>query len=324
MTQILRTTFGVHVPLVIGLIICSCDGAETDKEAAGTALPDAGDTASSGGDSTDSGGNTDDPPSDSGDPPPSDDTAADDLIPPTPPWTADEVRTRLDSVMTGDWPSPAHLRDTYLSAMSHGDAACPGSTVELTDPSTAMEGCTADSGWHYQGNAVYSAGETPGSTGGSQWWISADFRITDPEGHLFMGGGGVSMSHMSAGSSVIWHGQVYGTWRDEAQTGWLGDGLSSVLSMSVGGPPGSLLIELDGGLGGKDNDVYFDQLTLGASGCDGASGLIGLHDGVGYWYWMDIDCSSCGSLMYAETDLGEICLSLDALSDDLNTAFTAP
>jgi hypothetical protein len=306
----------VRAFLAIGLILAGCksegpakivspaDGASDDEIAL------VGDTAS----------DTADP----GPEPASEDKPSDALTAPTPPWTAEEAAAQMDTLLAQDWPSPAHIRDTYLSAMAHGDVTCPGDSEEMVSPSTAMEGCTADSGWSYQGNAVYSAMGTPGEDDMVSWWLSADFRITSPEGHAFTGGGGVLMSVFDGtASGATYQAEIYGTWRDTGQDGWLGTGLSSIFTAGVSGTGDTQQIELDGGLGTDAGHLFFSSVTIGGLDCDGLTGRIGLNDGLGYWYWVDIDCGSCGPMTYAGQPVGDACLSLDHLPADIVSAVTA-
>jgi len=249
----------------------------------------------------------------------------DDLTPPSPPWTAEEVTTRIDEIVGGAWLPPTHLRDTYLEAMSHGDATCPGSTVEMTDPSTALEACTAGSGWSYQGHTVYMTNGAMGVDNFANWSLSADFRITNPADQFFTGGGGVLMSYLRApGGTEEWTAEVYGSWQAEADEGWLGEGMSTMLTMSLSTTDSTQTIEINGGLGVLGSDIFLSEVVIGGPDCTETRGSIGLHDGRGYWYWVALDCGSCGPLTYAGQDLGEVCLALADLPEQISEAMAVP
>lgn len=243
----------------------------------------------------------------------------------TPPWSAEDVETRLNDALNASWPSPSRIKDAYLTAMSYGDTTCPGSRKEMTDPITAMQGCTASSGWSYQGHATYSETGTIGEDNMANWWVSADFEIQNPNGEALIGGGGVMVNYLQAPSGGSEYTvELYGTWQDESQTDWLGDGISAVLTTHVTGTASTHQVSLDGGLTIHSNSLHFRDLNLNADDCDGPQGEVGIHDQAGSWYWAAFECNSCGSLSHGTTDMGDVCIGEHDLAQTIFDAVSQP
>ena len=241
------------------------------------------------------------------------------------PWTASEVEEELNQALSRRWPAPTTIRNAYLSAMSHGDGSCPGSTVELTNPITAMQGCTASSGWSYQGHSTYSATGTVGQDNSANWWISADFQIENPDDEALIGGGGVMLSYRKTPSDTSEYVvELYGTWMDESRSDWLGEGISAVLTTQVTETSTTPRVSIDGGLTAMDTSFHFRDLTLNGEACSGPSGTIGIHDQTSKWYWVDLDCSPCGPLRHDDQAMGEACLEIDDLADTILDAVSRP
>jgi len=242
-----------------------------------------------------------------------------------PPWSTADVETKLNQALSLSWPAPATIRDAYLDAMSHGDGSCPGSTVELTDPVTAMQGCTASSGWSYQGHSTYSASGTIGLDNTANWWISADFQIQNPQDEALIGGGGVMLSYQQTPSDTAEYVvELYGTWIDESRSGWLGEGISAVLTTQVTQTSSAPMVSLNGGLTSMATSLHFRDLILNGEECSGPSGTVGIHDEISSWYWIELDCSPCGQLRHGDQALGEACISIDDLADTILDAVSQP
>ena len=77
-------------------------------------------------------------------------------------------------------------------------------------------------------------------------------------------------------------------------------------------------LTLDGAMTDGVHAVHLDALSASSVVCAGqASGTVSLRDPGGYWYALPIDCG-CGQVRYAATtDLGEACVDLSAVLDDL-------
>lgn len=242
-----------------------------------------------------------------------------------PPWSASEAAAQINSLLQGPWPSPTDLRDAYLTAMSYGDGSCPGSALQLTNPVTAMQGCTATSGWSYQGHSTYSSSGTIGQDNTANWWISADFEIRNPSGQSLIGGGGVMVNyHQRPSGGAEYTVELYGTWMDQSQSNWMGDGLSAVLTTHAIGTATNHTVTLDGGISFSSTSLHFRDLTMNGDNCTEPEGSIGLYDGVADWYWLSLTCGNCGQMTYGSRDLGEACLNIDSFPQTVFDSVNQP
>lgn len=224
-----------------------------------------------------------------------------------PSLTAADVAEALQPLVDETFPDTRQLRDVYLAMMRAGEAGCPGEDDQLEDGSIPLAGCTSQSGYTYVGLSEYAEDD-------SGYALDlGDFYITDPEGRTFAVGGTFDWA---AGDSGSWTAQALGSFSYPGAEGWLGEGAS--LALWLDGGPGALAI--DGGLGTLDagGQLYFDALTWGACGTD-PTGAIRLRGPEGDWYRLDLDCSSCGTVVWAGSPLGEACVDLGALADSLTT-----
>ncbi len=246
--------------------------------------------------------------------------------PPTPTLTAEDVAARIeDTLLLLGWPVPTTLRDTYLDALAEGDPDCPGDPELMISPVTAMEGCQAESGWRYSGNALYSSLGDAEVGPVSSWNLTVDIRLTDPQGDIFSAGGGVyfRMEH-GTGEERRYELTLYGTWLYTGAEGWLGAGISADIIGMGGWDEDSSRHTISGGLGVGDADLFFDDFSVGGDDCEALQGTVMLHDTIGYWYEISLDCGSCGSLSFAGEPMGEICLDADLIGSLLTQAMSIP
>ncbi len=243
---------------------------------------------------------------------------------PEPDLTLEALTTMILQPFGRGTPNGRALRDTYLAMMAMGDADCPGSTTNITQD--FVLGCTAASGYYYSGVCMYGVIEAQDGAGNrtSIWGLGGDFELADPDGAYFAAGGGVTWEGRTApDGSQTFTSNIRGTWQDEAQANWLGDGLSCLVDIYGGQTAaGAHYVTVDGGIAVGDVDLYFDALTWDWSGaCAGApTGELRFRDTRGYWYAWNLgdDCDPCGEVVFHDAvSLGELCLDLTPIGEDI-------
>jgi len=242
----------------------------------------------------------------------------------TPQWTAQEVADIVSAVLTDSLPNTLVLAQTYLDIMGRGDDDCPGSANIIL---AELDGCTSESGVTYIGvghlDRSLEDTEVMG-VAGQNWFMRsqiADFQMLEPEGEAFYGGGSI-LYKLSTYEDGYQFGSmdVEGTWQyTNAEQAWLRDGISAYLTSSavwerpeVNPTP---FFNLNGSLGLKDANLFFDFVTVQQGGCNTISdGTIYLRQDDGSWNALAFDdsCTGCASVTWDGTEeLGEGCLDYD-------------
>ncbi len=240
---------------------------------------------------------------------------------PTPDWSIEEVREQIFGAFATGLPHAGTLRNTYLTMMAEGDADCVGSATIITQD--YILGCVADSRYYYSGVCVYDeASFAEGSGSSTTWGLGGDFELAYPDGRRFAAGGGATWNGFRANNGdERFSSNIRGTWLDESQTNWLGEGLSALFDITGGVSDGKSHVTVDGGVAIGATDLYFDAMTWDWGGaCAGAPvGDLRLRDPRGYWYiWsLEDDCDTCGDVVFhGDTLLGELCVDLTPVGED--------
>jgi hypothetical protein len=223
----------------------------------------------------------------------------------TPIWTPDDLSEAVLAMTELPPLNPQAVRDTYFELMSHGDAVCPGSTTQLIG--SDLRGCTADSGWFYAGVSTWMEQEAAGNAPGG-WLLSGDFEILDPEGHRFIGGGGVDARKGPEGADEA---RYSGQWSfPGGATDWLGYGISAYFQQSVVAASGAVAIT--GGLTYGEVSIWSDRLKYAPEVCDGLTGSVEIRDPSGVWFVLDYgdDCDTAGALSFDGESVGALDLDL--------------
>jgi hypothetical protein len=253
-------------------------------------------------------------------------------------WTADEVGATIAETFGAGFPNGTLLRDTYLEMMAQGDIGeCPVFTGEYSGPypddltEQNILGCTAGSGYSFSGVCQYDAEEFSDGGGTSLIWaLGGDFELAYPDGARFGAGGGVTWQgyRSTGGGDSSFESTIRGTWFDESNDVWLGQGFSGLFSVSGGAVADVPFLDVHGGIAVGDVDMFFDEVSWDWATCDGLPhGQVRLRDTRGYWYvWtLEDDCDACGDVVFhGDTNLGELCLDLSAVGEDAYHSMAVP
>ena len=224
----------------------------------------------------------------------------------SPAWTSPDIEDAIHAALDGGFPSAQRFIDRYLELMAFGDEDCPGDPEVIDTAKLTHRGCTADSGYSYIGDALYFSESVKGIDG---WHMSADFRILAPDGSEFAGGG---TSSFGASSTGDWYEVSYGTWFDENAEDWLALGLGTGIEIHSDGGRVNLL----GGLGVGDVDLYFDPLHFSPE-CESGEGSLLVHEPGAGWHRIDLTCGACGVLWFEGEQRGEACPTLGTTGREL-------
>lgn len=232
-------------------------------------------------------------------------------------WTFDEAIAAVDGVFEMGFFGPVELREAYLELMSHGDASCPGSSLEIYD--TFVTGCTASSGYYYAGVSVYAVEDWPGEDS-SAWSFGGDFEILDPQGDQMLVGGHTFGLYEDLHVEMI-GGDITGSWSYSGADGWLGEGISAMLLLD--GVIGSRL-SLSGGLAVGSTAMYFPELRWDSPSCwEHPVGELQVRDPAGHWFSLifDEDCTGCGEMTYiADGTSQRVCMGVGGLGQQITEA----
>lgn len=231
-------------------------------------------------------------------------------------WTAEEFGARLEALLARGPADPTLIATMYLDMMSRGDEQCPGSTTTL--PDATIVGCTASTGYYYQGVCQYTD-STQGERDVDTWaMVAVDYHMMSPEGESSWGAGSASFQSLPSTDGRTFEAFIRGTFYDERADNWLGQRFGGGFYYSGFDQNGRRLLVMQGGLEMAGEHVYFDDLTWESNVCDGvATGAIHLYgDGAWYVWTLGDDCDTCGNVVYAGyQDLGEYCVDLTTFGE---------
>lgn len=239
-----------------------------------------------------------------------------DADPPVPQWTAEQVGEQIEAFTASATPDPCTIANAFLGLMAQADDICPGQGPTNYQNPDGVLGCTATSGVHYQGVAWYYASETADDVLPLDWVHGGDFVIVDAAGASMSGGGEITYEADIEDDSLEFAYELYGSWVYEAATGWLGEGVSGVITASGSIAENASVLTLNGGVGvgGRRLD-FLDFTATEATECPWEpSGRLGVRDEDGYWYdWtFELDCDPCADVVFTSTGelVGELCTDL--------------
>jgi hypothetical protein len=213
-----------------------------------------------------------------------------------PDWTVEEAMTNAQASLAVGLPDSPAVRDLYFDLLEVGaDEDCPGG--DQLDGSRAT-GCTADSGYFYQGHSVWEESD-------QQWTLSGDFEIITPEGSSFWLGGQV----VHRVDLDQWSMGVEGTMIYEGADDWLWPGASAVYTVRYS--EGLQEVHVDGGLTANGVSFVFEDVHWARATEQGPGGTVLIRDPVGAWFTLVLDATSgCGPVSYDGEELGTGCLDL--------------
>lgn len=251
-----------------------------------------------------------------------------DNAPPVAEWNPDDATAAILTGLNAGFPDAVSGMTTYLSLMALGDSNCPGPGNQLTDVQVPLTGCTSSSGYRYAGVSMYldSAQMSGGNPEVQGMMVGGDFQIVDPAGNAYDFGGQLDWFSRPAGRMGPDTGgadprEVYtdilGTFRYPGSAPWLSKGASAVAQMVLRTTStGESTVQIDGGLGTGDIDLWMRELRFGAEVCQNGepAGRIDVRDPSGAWWSLDFGtiCSGCGALAYATLDAADACVDLTA------------
>jgi hypothetical protein len=251
----------------------------------------------------------------------------------SPDWTNEQVAEELDGILSLGLPRAEVICENILDLLARGDPTCPGHPMQISKPYVTLQGCTADSGYGYRGLLVFEEDlkledEAEVFT---QFTSTADFEIIHPTGEIFLGGGGVEYKRrMSEGQELVVEarGGITGMWEDPLhEQGWLSEGISAYLSMSLVRNTIGEQLQITGALGIGKSHLYFDTLSYEPGECDDApvSGGIWIRQPDSSWFQLNFD-SDCGcpELSWNETEsMGELCVDTSLIREDISRSLGA-
>lgn len=227
-------------------------------------------------------------------------------------WSVAETEAALQAALALRVPIPEDVVATYLDFMSRGDGICPGEPTYFDN----ITGCATDDGWQYAGIAGYAGTVVEEADARvTQAALYGDFAMVDPEGRRFAEGGSLGVLEYVAGDGTrTYDGNFRGIFEYPGSDTSFADGLSALVSITAKRvPEGTATLGLDGGIGLSTASLQFGALEVGADGCEGATGTIGIRDTFGRWYVLDFGeaCATCGPVTITGGDaIGDACLDL--------------
>jgi hypothetical protein len=233
-----------------------------------------------------------------------------------PSWGPDEVEAAIKDGLVDGFPDVWSQRDGYFDMLAHGDARCPGHEDYIDD--TWLYGCTADSGYWFEGISEYfTMDQTTDEAVYKSWVIAGDFEFRDAHGRALTVGGGTMVEewHQLDNSRSEWLTEFQGTWIDQSGDGWLTEGVSGSTQVHLTLSPEDAQIQIIGAAGFSGIHLYAERLQLRRS-CDwGMSGDLSIRDPSGGWHKIDLgpSCTRCGELSFEGESLGEVCPDLSKL-----------
>ncbi len=239
-------------------------------------------------------------------------------------WDAAGVAAQFATATASGFPAPSVVFRDYAELMTHTEASCPadpmgGGFMELG-------GCNTTTGYTYRG----AVGETlqdqrvtasDGSWTGSYYLMfsPADFVIIRPDGMELDVGGNANQQINADNHGTNWGGCISGTFRDEAEGGWLAGGFSGDVCVT-GTTGGSATV--DGSVSIAEAAVVYSSVTFDPSSCpDGATGgTISVRQPDSTWYVITLlsTCGACGDAIWdGKDDIGQVCLDFTTFFDTI-------
>lgn len=250
---------------------------------------------------------------------------------PSPDWSPEDLPAHWDANLAAGFPTPPEPLAAYLRYLSYGDETCPGHATDLVPGSVPKQGCTADSGTFYLGQAAYRLTEEGDpDIGSKRETLSGDFEFIGAQGGRMWAGGTLSKQHRWNHDSQAesFAGELSGTWVVDGAEDWLARGISAHLQFGGESTADGWVHDLDGSVGTGDLDLSFEGLRFAPAACGrAATGTVGIRDPSGRWYSLDLDggCQGCGILgLDGREDTVEMCLQLSLIDTQIGAAMGPP
>jgi hypothetical protein len=243
-------------------------------------------------------------------------------------YTAEEAAEAMREAVRFGVPLPSPAIATWAEMMTHGDEGCPGGRwYEGGLEVFPAQGCTASSGYWYQGvgsgASIWLDEDRNGSPDLFRQDMKTDGAMRDALGNTFYFGGAILLELVGTPETGgSYEAEILGTYGYPlSESFWMQQGTStgSYLSGEIGAD-GSWTLTGSGGFTVGGLSVGMDEFTLNVACPDGPGGIIGVRDEAGYWYDLAYDestCDSCGEVTFdGRQDLGRACA-------DVSPAFSA-
>ncbi len=237
-------------------------------------------------------------------------------------WTAEEVATQIKEAIRFGVPMTTPLVTTFQDMLLQGDELCPGEERLMGAlEEFSAEGCTAGSGYWYQGvGSAAGAWLDDDGDGIPEGYLEAmktDGSMRDAEGNTFQFGG--DMNFYFSGEPMgegTFEARFLGTYAyPAAEAPWLVQGASSALYVD-----GTLndrsewTMTMNGGFTVAGASVSFIDATVNLGCAPFPTGTVGIRDAEGYWYDLIYDettCDSCGEVWFDHSQaLGRACVDI--------------
>ena len=232
-----------------------------------------------------------------------------DASPVTPELSTADALALLEVALAAGIPEPYSLITTYKDRLAHAEPSCPG--VRSAEEEGATGGgwtadCTTSAGWTFSGNSQFLM--TGESDERFELEHAASYAISGPGGEAMTGGGVVQFVRERLGEELDFEVILGGVFTAEPTDTWLGSSAAVGLVYSGGRVDGQRWLELSGGVDRGDVQLDFVDLRLDPASCGAPEGVLGLRDPSGYWFSVNLDCSSCGPLVFDGQDLDWVCI----------------
>ncbi len=239
--------------------------------------------------------------------------------------TEEEALATVEATLAEGLPDVLDLHALYEEVMGHRELGDPGCPIYENRDSTGPggnwfdRGCTTAEGWTYFGNAIglHITGLNPDGLPIDSVGALASYQITDPNGAMFVGGGGYNLERVLVEDGRIsLFGTFGGSYVYPGVEGWLHDGVEVSLFFEgelnqngVGDSPGQ--VRIDGGVGRAEGQLSFRELIIERGETMRLGGQIDLRDPSGYWFHLALEGSErpCGTLWAEGIDPHDVCLS---------------
>ena len=229
-----------------------------------------------------------------------------------PQWSQEDIEQNFNIALEQGLPSIPYIRDVYSSYLQQRTYLCP--TME-NPSSTTWTGvwqsyCVSDSGYTYEGQALYSEEILIEEHYFYQNMVASFLLISAEDEHFLGGGEFESTWNKESDDTFFWEGRIGGTYRYSAAEGWLLNGESS-LFWTAYGHTALDEIYVDGGIGyhAMEPNIYlfFEKFSVKENAMEGQ---IWIRDPSSYWWVLSFneDYQNCAVLSFDNLDKGQICV----------------
>ena len=251
-----------------------------------------------------------------------------------PVWTAVELEQVLQEQLAPGLAEPVSLRNWLLGTVERftleheGESAeCALELVQVHEEDTlasfyngtceSLDGLVLDGGWILSESWVLSE-----DTEIWQMNLLTGLEVGQADGRVARSGGQVDMKLRRVGSALEYSYAFGGDYELGLDRGWMSETTGGGLYVEGTRRPLGLVATLDGGLRRGDMVVFFDELQHDPAVCEGFTGAVEVRDPSTAWLRWELDCGTCGPLLFGDEVLGEVCAG-EALFDALEQAVSS-